>query len=286
MESQPTSSGVPAGQSPTSCSKMTGKRPDLTPEQAERIVQDAAERARTLVRPPPPANNLPLERAMTELVNREAPSRPYVSVASLAEVERIDKCRKGSRVPERYIRARLDSRLPDGQLIPAAEAAMYSAACAKLSRAMTRPGIYALCGSLGAGKTHMACGLVNEFCGLGRSARYTKAADYIRDYRSTWKMGAGAEDAYEKDYVRLSLLVLDEWQVRGDTDNENLILLRLIDKRYEADKTTLVIGNHGTQDEFERSIDARVADRICDGGGFILCDWPSLRGRIQREAVQ
>jgi DNA replication protein DnaC len=261
---------------------MTGKPLDLTPAEAERVLQDAAERSRLILRPPPPRNNLPVEAAMNDMMIRRQPERPYVSVASLAEVERIDKCRKGARVPERYVKARLDHQ----STIPMDVENAYAAACAKLSRAMTRPGIYALCGSLGAGKTHMACGLVNEFCGLGRSARYTKAADYIRDYRSTWKMGAGAEDAYEKDYVRLSLLVLDEWQVRGDTDNENLILLRLIDKRYEADKTTLVIGNHGTQDEFERSIDARVADRICDGGGFILCDWPSLRGRIQREAVQ
>ncbi|MDB5294958.1 MAG: hypothetical protein JWO31_941, partial [Phycisphaerales bacterium] len=46
--------------------------------------------------------------------------------------------------------------------------------------------------------------------------------------------------------------------------------------------TTVVISNHATEAEFWGSLDARVRDRIRDGGGVILCDWPSLRGRVKR----
>jgi DNA replication protein DnaC len=74
--------------------------------------------------------------------------------------------------------------------------------------------------------------------------------------------------------------VLDEWQVRVGSENENLILMRLIDRRYDEKKTTVLISNHLTKSEFIATIDARIADRMHDGGGFILCDWASLRGRI------
>ena len=195
--------------------------------------------------------------------------------------ERVAVCLRTACVPDRYRRAALHDRAG----VPADCAEAYGHVADNLAIAASRAGIYAMCGNPGTGKTHMAYGLVNAFCTAGRSAKLVKADDYLRDYRSTWKSTtAGAEGAFEAKHVRFSLLVVDEWQRRRDTADENLILLRLIDKRYEEGKTTVILSNHETRYDFERSIDARIADRICDGGGIIVCDWPSLRGRIRSSA--
>lgn len=191
--------------------------------------------------------------------------------------ETVAQCHLNSKVPQRYRAARLN----DANMVPGDCQQPYYRAAGKLATALQKPGIYALIGEIGDGKTHLACALINEFCETGRSAKYLKCADYIRDLRANWDGGhAGGEAAYEAAHVRLSLLVLDEWQVRGETVSENNLLLRLIDKRYDDFKATVIIANYPTKEEFEKSIDGRIADRLCDGGGMIICDWPSLRGRL------
>lgn len=214
---------------------------------------------------------------MTIVSDEERIRRRDERLAAAERAECVRVCFAGARVPALY----RDAGLDELARVPADVVDRYTAALKALEQARTTSGIYAVIGEIGAGKTHMACGLVNAFCNDGRSARYVKAADYIRDYRSTWRSNSpGAEDRFEREHVGLAVLVIDEWQVRRDTSDENLILLRLLDKRYEARGTTVLIGNHASQAEFEQSIDARVADRICDGGGVILCDWPSIRGRL------
>ena len=198
--------------------------------------------------------------------------------AAREKMSRADACFRRNGVPEIYRAA----NLYDYTSVPDHAFDSYREAQRQLARARTCPGIYALIGEIGAGKTHMACGLVNDFCSDGFSARYIKTADYIRDYRATWRLSEpGAEARFDQQFVSYRLLILDEWQVRGDTQSENILLLRLIDKRYEAGVTTVLIGNHASAEEFAGSIDARVADRIQDGGGVILCNWSSLRGRVR-----
>lgn len=213
-------------------------------------------------------------------------------VCTAEEVEQRDKRLAEYKNRERVANAHRLSAIPDmfrkaalGDLfhVPADSVEQYAAACTSLKTALTLPGIYAVCGEIGDGKTYMACGLINAFCDQGRGARYIKAMDYVKKYRATWKNDSHtAESDFENDHVRVSLLVLDEWQVRNETANENVILFGLIDKRYDAGKTTVLVSNHRTKQDFEQSIDSRIADRICDGGGIIICNWPSLRGRIQR----
>lgn len=261
-------------------------RAELTAADAERILRGAARQAHmTYAQRRQRDEKLAMgdcvqavSSAVAIVDETERIRRRDAQIEAAERGERVAACFAGARVPERYRAARID----DLARVPADARERYAAATASLRSAIDVRGIYAMCGEIGAGKTHLACALINAFCLKGRSARYLKAADYIRDYRSTWRMpAAGAEDRYEREHLRLALLVLDEWQVRRDSADENLILLRLLDKRYDSGGTTVLIGNHGTQAEFEESIDARVADRICDGGGVILCDWPSLRGRIQ-----
>lgn len=190
------------------------------------------------------------------------------------------RCFDGSGIPQHFRSARLDDDL---SCIPSDVRDQYAREFERVKVAMRKPGIYALCGEIGNGKTWMFSALASAFCADARSAHYLKTFDYIERYRATWKEGGDAGERFVARHVRFALLGLDEWQVRRDSPDENLILLRLLDKRYDAEKTTFLIGNQRTKQEFERTIDARIADRICEGGGIILCNWPSLRGRIRTD---
>lgn len=251
---------------------------------AERVLQDAARTAQANAAAGPSrlGDDSPLmqkfHRAMrsVQIITPEEQQRKESEQAQRAAVQRVAVAHRRSNVPPKYATARLGefAGLPGDSL------AAYRTAARQMRVILARPGVYALTGEIGAGKTRMASALVNEFCDAGRSARIVKTGDYIRDYRATWKAAtAGAEARYEAEHVGFSLLVLDEWQIRKDTDDENLLLVKLINLRYEADRATVIVGNHLTQEEFEKGIDARIASRIADGGGYILANWPDLRGR-------
>lgn len=250
--------------------------------EADRIIRDAADRSKRLAsersaKPVGPSVRKAVAGMKIVTAQEDAGYQEWLEARKRAE--RVAECHRLSNIPEYFRQARFG----DTSKIPADVLEPYTIATGRLAVAQRNPGIYALCGEVGDGKTHMACGLVNWFCEAGRSAKYMKCRDYISGLRSTWKMDiAGAENAYEARHVRFSLLVLDEWQVRGETENENTILLGLIDKRYDAGGTTLLISNHANKQDFQETIDVRIVDRMHDGGGIIMCEWPSLRGRIAR----
>jgi DNA replication protein DnaC len=200
------------------------------------------------------------------------------SIDEILWQNRIDACRERNNVPERFKRARLN----DVYAVPVDCQEPYLEAIKELEEMVKHASLKVLIGSRGPGKTHMACGLVNAFCDQGRSAKYMTAMDYILDIRKSYS-GGESQEQRELEYIKLSLLVLDELQERGDTPNEDRLLTRIIDKRYAANRATVLISNQ-TESQFIARIGVSVADRINEGGGIIVCDWPSLRGRIKELA--
>ncbi|HEV7298697.1 MAG TPA: ATP-binding protein [Tepidisphaeraceae bacterium] len=195
----------------------------------------------------------------------------------LARAEAVGACHRRKSVPDKFRTARVE----DFSRIPADALERYASAARRLANALANPGLYVLCGEIGDGKTHMTCGLINAFCDAGRSAKYVKTKDFIDQLRRTWRSDdTQATARFEREHVRFALLVIDEWQARNNTENEEMELFRLLDKRYDAGGATVIISNHADADEVYAALDARVADRMCDGGGVIVCDWPSLRGRL------
>jgi DNA replication protein DnaC len=200
--------------------------------------------------------------------------------------EAAERAERAERVQACFARANVlgkfrDARLADLSLIPEDTRAAYADAVRRLSAVRTTPGFYALIGAIGNGKTRMLNAVVNEFCLEGRSAKYVDAADYIAGVRACWKSPeAGAEERYVQQHLRFSLLAVDEMTMRRGTPDENAILLRLFKKRDDAGVTTAVAGNYESKQEFEEMVDARIADRMCEAGGVIFCNWSSLRGWI------
>lgn len=195
----------------------------------------------------------------------------------LAQMLDARQCRN---LPPGYGKANLD----DLAALPLDAQEPYSRALDRLNRIVARdrdkPFIAALIGVIGAGKTHMAAALINKFASLGRTARYTTAMDYILAIRSTY--GKDTEQSQiENAHIHPELLVIDEMQVRGETAHEDLLLIRLIDKRYQHNRATLLISNHLTKQEFAERVDARIMDRMNTAGGVCVVSWPSIRGRLK-----
>lgn len=201
------------------------------------------------------------------------------------EQDRIDAAQRQKNVPKRYADADLDDvdGVPETINVngkPEPVRAKYTQAANRLKSLANSGGIVALLGPRGPGKTHMACGLVNQFCACGWWGRYMTAMDYIQAVRATWgKDSTTTQDKLVNEFSRLKLLVLDEMHERAETVNEDQLLIRIIDKRYANALPTILISNQDAKTFAER-IGESVTNRIFDGGGKIVCDWPSLRGKV------
>ena len=153
----------------------------------------------------------------------------------------------------------------------------YARVASSLRMLLAAPVLVALIGEIGAGKSALGCGLINEFCDRGWSARYTKTADCLEQIVDRYK---NVDHAKMQAFVRPALLVLDELQARRVREEEDLALFRLLDKRYDDHKSTLLISNHATEEDLAARLDARSASRMREGGGVLVCDWPDVRGQI------
>lgn len=135
----------------------------------------------------------------------------------------------------------------------------------------------ALLGGRGTGKTQIGVHAAIGACCVGRSALYAKAMDFFLDVRATYKSEEASEaDAIAK-FVNPMLLVMDELQVRGDTDFEDRMLTYMLDKRYDAMRDTILIANLSAE-AFEDAMGYSVSDRMVESGGVIECNWGSFRG--------
>lgn len=248
------------------------------------MIEESAQKARDLAR---------RRQAEATPVRAALPPAPAAAAAAAAaaspagdrqderqRLDRIERCRKASGVPRRYQQARLD----DFARVPAECREAYAAVARALARYTQLKGIVALLGRRGTGKTRLACALVNAYCAAGRSARYADVMDYALAVQRTYSPQASktAEDV-ERDFVKPELLVLDAMEDRADTDWNDRMLTRLVNKRYEQELVTVLISNEEVE-PFNARVGATIADRIKDDqGGLIRFTWPSLRGRIQED---
>jgi DNA replication protein DnaC len=208
---------------------------------------------------------------------RPSPDGEYVGLRQDREArERVDRLVKESGVPARYAGATPD----DLYAVPAAEAAAYAVKLDRLRSLVRGPCIVALVGPRGTGKTWMACAIVNATCRGGRRARYADATDYFLQLKATYGPTAKEDQtAVEARFLAPAVLVLDEMHERGDTAWEDRMLTRLVNKRYADCKATVLVSNDDPA-AFADRVGASIADRINDDGAMIVCQWPSLRGRI------
>ncbi len=162
----------------------------------------------------------------------------------------------------------------------------YAAAAEMLRRLPTEPATIILCGAdtYRRGKTHLACSAVKMFCHCNMSAIYTRAFDIFAEIKSTYGQAAKrtTTDVLNSLYSP-ALLVIDEFQVRGDTAWEGTILRSLVDRRHAEQLSTILIGNIARA-ALREYLDHAVIARIDERGGAIECNWPQW-WKIERKAA-
>lgn len=147
----------------------------------------------------------------------------------------------------------------------------------KLKSKLSHGFLVALVGGRGGGKTQLAIELMRETTRKQGSALYATAAEFFMAIKSTYRKDS-AENEMDiiARFSKPSILVLDEFGRRSESDWESNLLFELLDKRYGKMKNTILLSNQ-TKEEFISSVGASLASRMQETGGVMECNWPSRR---------
>ena len=130
-------------------------------------------------------------------------------------------------------------------------------------------------GKRGTGKNHLACGIAHKVIESGRRAVVITVGDMLQTVKDSFNGGSEKEAA--GTFVKPELLVLDEFGAGNLSETDGRILFSVINGRYERLMPTLVLTNLSAKD-FRENVDARIRDRLRDGGGKLIpFDWSSYR---------
>lgn len=142
--------------------------------------------------------------------------------------------------------------------------------------------LVALVGPRGPGKTQLAEQLILATSAIGRTCLYSRAMTFFLELRATYRSEDKTELEVVQRYAEPSLLVLDEFQERGETPWENRMLNHLVDVRYGDAKDTLLVANH-TPKTLKASLGDSVSSRLRETGGVVECKWRSFRDPKQEK---
>lgn len=188
--------------------------------------------------------------------------------------ERISRYLADSCIGDRFRGKTFDDYVPANE-----KAAKVLAAC-RLYAGQFRSGSgqsLIFVGSLGTGKNMLSAVIGQEIIQRGHSFLHTTAVKLVRKFKDSWKQDRLTEEAVLRYFVGPDLLVLDEIGVQFDTATERLYITEVINDRYEAMKSTILLSNL-TVPQIEETIGGRACDRLRENGGRVLVfDWPSYR---------
>lgn len=135
-----------------------------------------------------------------------------------------------------------------------------------------------LVGTVGAGKTHLACAAAHSVIEQGHSAVFSSVMGAVRSVKETYSRDSRRTERDAIDaLIAPDLLILDEVGVQFGSDAERLILFEIINGRYENVRPTILLSNLDSIG-LAQFIGERSMDRLREGGGkMIVFDWPSYR---------
>lgn len=157
---------------------------------------------------------------------------------------------------------------------------------------VSQGGIVAMLGGRGPGKTRMAAEIARSGKWAmdkavsvdGRkifyqTAFYRRAMDIFLDLRDASKNHVkSSEKAVLEKLESYGLLVIDEFQERGETEWENRVMKNLLDKRYSSCRPTIIIANM-VRGDMGKALGDSVKDRIRECGTVIEFNWQSFRAK-------
>lgn len=118
-----------------------------------------------------------------------------------------------------------------------------------------------LLGEIGNGKTHLAISILKNFIVRRKKGHYYTLTQLFRAYRNSMSDPNLSEGRFIARTFDLDCLVIDEINIRSDSESENRFLQELVDSRHVNGKRTIFIGNM-TKDEFSEIMGERIMDRL------------------------
>ena len=159
--------------------------------------------------------------------------------------------------------------------------------CTDASKVVSQGGLVAFLGGRGTGKTQMAAEIAKtgvwksdkgEWNGnrmvSNKTAIYRRAMDIFLDLRD--RSAGASEKAVLEKLTYCGLLVIDEFQERGETPFEDRVVTNLLDKRYNDERPTILIANLDRKG-LGQMLSASVIDRMRENGKSYTFDWKSYR---------
>jgi len=140
-----------------------------------------------------------------------------------------------------------------------------------------RSGGFIFAGTSGTGKNHLACAIANELLQLKRSVVVITMAELMLKIRDSYRKDA---DVSETEIIRylssVDLLVIDELGIQHNSNNERVMLNRIIDERYTQELPTGILTNLQSE-ELVKTLGRAAIDRIMENGKWVTFNWPSYR---------
>jgi DNA replication protein DnaC len=153
----------------------------------------------------------------------------------------------------------------------------------KAERVIAGSGNVIIIGNRGSGKTRMAAeisakgGFPMDLNNRAKTSSYRRIAEILIELRdAARRTDSNGEFAVIRHLSGVGLLVIDEFQERGETDWENRMITTIIDRRYADNLPTILIANLQAA-EMQQKISPSVISRFNESGGIIVCDCPSFR---------
>lgn len=135
----------------------------------------------------------------------------------------------------------------------------------------------------GTGKTHVACGLVQDLMRQGYCAAYLSCNEFLLQVKEAqYGRSADRVSVLLQRYMTPHFLAADEFGLHTTNDYDYQVLFTLIDGRYKRNLPTMLASNM-TPEELKKTADPRLMERVLGPYGSTLAfDWPTHR----REGAQ
>lgn len=136
-----------------------------------------------------------------------------------------------------------------------------------------------LSGSVGTGKTHLACAIANQLALSGYTSCLRTVSELVQSIRDgrNWSNDKTSSQLID-EYTKFDLLIIDEFGVQSGTDNELNILFDVVNARYAEQRPTLALSNLSKSD-FKQKVGERIFDRLTHKGVFLPLEWESYRAK-------
>jgi len=132
-------------------------------------------------------------------------------------------------------------------------------------------------GKHGNGKTHLATAVVKNRLIYGQEAQYYTLASLLRSYRCSLGNPEFNEKQFFSKILECDTLVIDEFNVRSDSESENRVIQEIVDSMYSKKSQVILIANMSIK-EFTEIIGERLIDRLKEQGAEVInFNWKSHR---------